>query len=324
METRSYKKELIILLCLVGFLALVVVFGLHYKAENNNSSDDAFSYSDYTGDQIYYESQWYIPDDSVESLLILGIDKELDGSENRQTSEQADFLSLVLFHKTDKTYRIIHLNRDTMTNIPILNASGEAVGYSKAQLTLAHTYGTDDKARCRNTVNAVEKLLYGINIDHYLSLTMDAVAIINDSIGGVTLSLMDDFTELDPSFVKDAVVTLKGEQALAYVQARGSLENKTNLHRMERQKQYIAAFLEQMGGYEFENDVDTMMKVNEYLVSDCTIDQLSRMFERLESYTYEGMISPVGEAVVGEYMEFYVDEPALQALVVELFYKLRD
>jgi anionic cell wall polymer biosynthesis LytR-Cps2A-Psr (LCP) family protein len=154
---------------------------------------------------------------------------------------------------------------------------------------------------------------------------MDAVAILNDNVGGVTVQLMDDFTEWDASFVKDAVVTLMGEQALAYVQARGSLEDNTNLHRMERQQQYIAAFIEQLSGYEYENNVDTLMEVNEYLVSDCTIDQLSRMIERLGSYQYEGLVSPDGEAVKGsEFMEYYVDDKALQALVVEMFYELRD
>lgn len=228
-------------------------------------------------------------------------------------------------NKDDETYQILHLNRDTMTDIPQTDAFGEVYGYVEGQLTLAHTYGNDDKNRCRNTENIVEQLLYGIDIDHYLSLTMDAVAILNDSIGGVTVQLMDDFTELDESFVKDAVVTLKGEQALAYVQARGSLEDNTNLHRMERQQQYIAALIEKLSGYNFENTVDTMMEVNEYLVSDCTVDQLSRLIERLGSYTYEGTVSPEGEAVKGaEFMEYHVDDQALQALVVEMFYELRD
>lgn len=329
MKNRFYKKEIIILICFVGILALVVVLGLiakmDDKAGNNPFTDDEFSYSDYAGDQIYYESEWYVPNDSIESILILGIDKKEGGSNDRQNSEQADFLALVVMNKDDETYQILHLNRDTMTDIPQTDAFGEVYGYVEGQLTLAHTYGNDDKIRCRNTMNTVEKLLYGVNIDHYLSLTMDAVAILNDSIGGVTVQLMDDFTELDESFVKDAVVTLKGEQALAYVQARGSLEDNTNLHRMERQQQYITALIEKLSGYDFENTVDTMTEVNEYLVSDCTVDQLSRLIERLGSYTYEGTVSPEGEALKGaEFMEYHVDDQALQALVVEMFYELRN
>lgn len=328
MKTRSYKKEIILLLCLIGILAAVIVCGLierFGKASDNPYGDDAFTYSDKANGQIYYESQWYVPNESVESILILGIDQKADGSKDRQNSEQADFLALIVMDKKEKTYQILHLNRDTMTEIPQVDAFGEVYGHIEGQLTLAHTYGDTDKVRCRNTVNTVEKLLYGINIDHYLSMTMDAVPILNDSIGGVTVELMDDFTELDESFVKGATVTLKGEQALAYVQERGSLEDNTNLHRMERQQQYIAALIEKLSGFEFENTVDTMMKVNEYLVSDCTVDQLSHMIERLESYTYEGTVSPDGEAVKGaEFMEYHVDEEALRKLVVGMFYELQD
>ena len=40
---------------------------------------------------------------------------------------------------------------------------------------------------------------------------------------------------------------------------------------------------------------------------------------------YEGIISLEGQAVKGdEFMEYYIDESAAQATVVELFYELRD
>ena len=37
-----------------------------------------------------------------------------------------------------------------------------------------------------------------MKIDHYMTLTMDAVGILNDLAGGVTLEVLDDMTELDP------------------------------------------------------------------------------------------------------------------------------
>ena len=316
-------KRIILLCCmLLGIVSVCVVFGLVENVLDKAGNDISDGYSDTRRDRIQLGSRWYVPKDSLETILIMGIDQKEDGSEERQNAEQADFLALVVLDKEKESYQILHLNRDTMTEIPQTDAFGEVYGHIEGQLTLAHTYGNDDKVRCRNTVNTVENLLYGINIDHYLSMTMDAVAILNDSIGGVEVQLMDDFSELDETFVKDAVVTLRGEQALAYVQARGSLEDSSNLHRMERQKQYISALLAKMGTYDLENNTDALMQVNEYLVSDCTIDQLSRWVERLGSYTYEGTVSPEGEAFVGEtFMEFHIDEQALQELVVGMFYE---
>ncbi len=326
MKNGVSKKEIILFVCALGILAIIIVFGfIMDKAENNSSIEDETAYSDYVLDQIYYGSQWYVPDDSVESILVIGLDKMVEGDTSKQDSEQADFLAVVVIDSGDESYRILHINRDTMASIPQTDAFGEVYGYTKGQITLAHTYGRDDRIRCRNTINTVEKLLYGVNIDHYISLTMDAVPILNDSVGGVTVELMDDFTNLDESYVKGAVVTLKGNQALTYVRARGGLEDSSNVHRMERQQQYIAALIETLKGYDFDNAMDTVRKVNDYLVTDYTMDQLSRLVEKYSDFEYKGTVSPEGEAVVGEkYMEFYTDDQALQSLVVDLFYKLRD
>lgn len=58
------------------------------------------------------------------------------------------------------------------------------------------------------------RLLYGVEIDHYISLMMDGVAVLNDLAGGVTLKVMDDFGAFDPALVQGETVTLRGEQAL--------------------------------------------------------------------------------------------------------------
>ena len=99
------------------------------------------------------------------TILILGIDQKEDSSEKRQNSQQADFFALVVMDKKEESYRILYLNRDTITDIPQTDAFGKIYGYTENHLSLAHTYGDDDKMRCRNTVNAAEHLLYGIDID---------------------------------------------------------------------------------------------------------------------------------------------------------------
>ncbi len=68
---------------------------------------------------------------------------------------------------------------------------------------------------------------------------MDAVPIINDAVGGVTVTVLDDMTSADPALEKGAEVTLQGKQALTYVRTRRGLDDSTNLHRMERQRQYM-------------------------------------------------------------------------------------
>ena len=61
------------------------------------------------------------------------------------------------------------------------------------------------------------------------------------------------------------------------------------------------------------------------MVSDCTVDQLSELGDSMAAYEIEDIRTTEGDAQVGEeYMEFTVDEDALQQLVLEVFYAAVD
>lgn len=330
MKNRTQNKKLVLLVCLIVFAA-VLVLTIDLIERSLNKVDVlpvASETTDNHSGELYYESNWYVPKDSLKTILFLGIDKQMEAGGSRAESEQVDFLALLLMDTETESFCILHLNRDTMTDIIQTDITGMEIGTFRGQLALAHAYGSNDKARCRNTVNVVENLLYGIEIDHYLSLTMDAVSILNDSVGGVTLTLLDDFTHLDSSYTKGREVTLKGENALTYVRARSTQEDSSNLSRMERQRQYIGALFETYVAHNTNNDdnsFETLLKVNEYMVSDCTINQLNELTEQLGNYSYDGILTLDGEAVQGtEYMEYIIDEAAAQRTVVELFYELTE
>ena len=327
MNKQTQKKGLVLLVCLVVFTAVMVpVIGLIDRALNKVDGLPAVpETADEHRGQLYYESSWYTQKDSLKTILFLGIDKQMEAGGARAESEQVDFLALLLLDTETERFQILHLNRDTMTDIIQTDITGMESGTFRGQLALSHAYGSNDKARCRNTVRVVENLLYGIEIDHYVSLTMDAVSILNDSVGGVTVTLLDDFTYLDPSYTKGTEVTLKGENALTYVRARGAQEDSSNLRRMERQRQYIGALFETfvaVNANHDDNSFETLLRVNEYMVSDCTINQLNQLTEQLGEYAYDGILTLEGEAIQGaEYMEYIIDEAAAQKTVVELFYE---
>ena len=107
-----------------------------------------------------------------------------------------------------------------MTEIQILGVNGEPAGTMTGQLALAHTYGSGEEDSCENTVLAVENLLYGVEVDHYVSMTMDGWPSSTTWWGGVTLEVLDDFSGIDGTLVQGETVTLKGQQALTYVRSR--------------------------------------------------------------------------------------------------------
>lgn len=274
----------------------------------------------------YYNGTAYAKREDLETVLLLGVDKfEGETPEGYLNNQQADFLLLLVMDKQNETCTPIQLNRDTMTQIQILGVTGEPAGTFTGQLALAHTYGSGEEDSCENTVLAVENLLYGVEIDHYVSLTMDGVALLNDLVGGVTVEVLDDFSGIDDSLVQGETVTLKGQQALTYVRSRGGLEDSSNLHRMERQRQYLAALQQQLKAAVQQEDgftLDALLQLNEYMVSDCTVNQLSDLGDSLATYQVSDILTTPGDAQEGEeFMEFTVDEAALQQLVMDVFYE---
>ncbi|MCD7749385.1 MAG: LCP family protein [Oscillospiraceae bacterium] len=275
---------------------------------------------------IYYNGAQYATNENLTTLLILGIDDyELTESDSYRNSGQADLILLAIFDNDAKTCTLLHINRDTMTDVSVLGALGDYIGVTNEQIALAHTYGSGLEDSCENTVTTVSSFLYGVTIDNYLSLTMDAVAVLNDLVGGVTVTIEDDFTGVDDTLVQGETVTLMGEHALYYVRARSSMtDDSTNLARMERQKTYMTALSAALKEAVAEDSaflLEAYTAVADYLVTDCDINALSDYGSQLTEYTLSEIISPEGEAVLGDvYMEYYVDEAALQQLVIDLFY----
>ena len=153
---------------------------------------------------LYYNGEKYVRKERLMTLLILGIDEaERTFSGSYRNSGQADFLTLAVFDQNAKTCTLIQLNRDTIAEVPVLDTFGTMIGYQKQQLALAHTYGNGLEVSCVNTVDAVSRFLYGIKIDNYFALTMDAIPVVNDLVGGVVVTVEDDFTGVDDTLISD-------------------------------------------------------------------------------------------------------------------------
>lgn len=275
---------------------------------------------------IERDGVWYAPKQGQETMLLIGLDKmdPLKQSEGYNNNTQADFLLLAVFDDIEEKVHVLHINRDSMAEIPVLGVDGQPAGSVTGQLALAYTYGSGLNDSCVNTVDAVSDFLYGIEIDHYVAMTMGAIPYLNDLIGGVEVTVLDDFSGIDDSLVEGETITLKGEQALHYVRNRAELEDSTNLNRMKRQQQYLTSMAKQVEKLDDDFSVSTQQvaTIAKYIISDCSIDTLSRMAEQFVDYPLQEMQEIQGEAVQGEeFIEFYPDEEKLAEQVLELFYE---
>lgn len=317
---------------MVGMVVILLVIGAVMTERLILKNDNTTIDTDWvTVDGVRYRER------RLTTFLIMGLDEfgPQDSSGSYQNSQQADFLMLVAFDHEDKSYSVLHLNRDTMTDVEVLDITGARTGHTRwEQLALAHTYGNGLEVSCLNTCRTVSRLLFGVSIDYYISLTMDAVAILNDGLGGVTLTMPRDYTAIDPAFTEGARVTLSGEQALRFVRARMTADDGTNLSRMERQRLYLNALLSLLSQPELATE-ETALKLWRSLsgtesgrgamLTDATWTQIHGLTEDLTDYECRGIFVPQGEAdYSGDYVEFHVDREDLARLVVSLYLDLPD
>lgn len=268
----------------------------------------------------------YVLKDNIETFLVMGLDKfEGTTQESYNNDRQADFLMLFVFDNSQKKCTALHINRDTMADINVLGVAGNKVDTVNKQIALAHTYGNGKDVSCRNTSDAVSKLLLDSKINHYVSLTMDSVAVLNDAVGGVEVQVLDDFRGIDDTLVKGQTVRLMGEHALNYVRTRYGLEDSSNNTRMERQRQYLTALHKkavECADADDEFVVEALVKMSDYIVSDRSVTQLQDLAEKFTEYEFTEIVSLEGESREGkEFMEFYPDETSLKQTVIDLFYE---
>lgn len=264
----------------------------------------------------------------MKTVLVIGTDNL---NENTKESDvisfynydQADFLAVLAFSEDEKTVTPFQINRDTMCSVPWLGVNGIVGGHTTEQIALAHTYGSGREDSCENTCSAVSDLLYGTPIDHYISFTMDAVPILNDLVGGVTVTLEDDLPALGEEYASGARVTLRGKDALRFVRQRDVLIDDSNITRMKNQRLYLAGFTEaarEAAGKNPDLAADAFRAVEKHICTNMTVNDISEFADRLVSYTVAPVISPAGEVKLGtEFAEFYADEADLQECVREGF-----
>ncbi len=326
------KSTTVILIILILILACGLGFTLYrvQKAADSEYIPEAGTSinADHSSEYITYQGSNYPCKRRMSTMLLIGTDNFVDDSKQNRTeayynSNFADFLAILIFDHDNKTVIPFQINRDTMASVPWLAVNGIVGGHTTEQITFAHTYGTGKEDSCENTVNAVRELIFNAPIDRYFAFTMDAVPVINDLVGGVTVTLEEDLPSLGSEFVAGATVTLKGQTALRYVRWRDTSETDSNLLRMSHQRQYLASFTEAAKAAASANQdlaVDAFRAIEKFLVTDMTVNAISEIVDNLCEYEILPVVTPSGNYVLGEkYAEFYVDEASLWACVREAF-----
>ena len=320
------KKKKYVILGIVTVLLVTVVGVLAYRMQQDKKKEK-IKYDGYTDENqetnyITYKGEKYKYNYNLRTVLFMGIDKEGEIEEKKVgDGGQTDSLVLFAMDTEKKTTQALSVSRDTMTDIRTYDMSGEFLSTERAQLALQYAYGDGKAKSCVLTREAVSNLLYQTPVNSYVALTMEGFSRIADELGGIRITVPQDYTHINPAFKKGETITLNGKMAEQYVRYRDTSASGSNNERMERQSQFIETLVKQLqiNMKEKKDAVHLYRKMKPYMVTDISEEELEKMI----NYEFEGKVEKVpGTVQKGEkYDEFIVDNEKLQEKVINMFYK---
>lgn len=319
------KKNIIVfIISIVVILAIsAVAFAMknNSKEEKNTSSKLQQESENY----ISYNGQKYQHNDHLRTYLYMGIDKDgpVAEAEDSVSGGQSDAMFLIVVDSEKKTISVLSINRNTMTDVDVYDKDGNFVDTRELQICLQHGFGDGMRTSCQRSVDAVSNLLYGEPVSGYIAMNMDAMPLMNDSVGGVTVEVLDDLTSpsRNVSLHKGETVTLNGDEAYVYLRSRDINEFDSASERLNRQMQYIQAFVKQAKSKDAATLVSAYDAITDYIVTNVDVPNL---VNKLTTYEFDDsrMYTIPGETQMGEqYEEYHVDEDALYQVMLDIFYK---
>ena len=290
---------------------------------------------EYGDHAVMYQGEAYVYNEDILTFLVMGVDSLEKLPKPGEVTDyilggQADTLFLVVIDPHIREIKLIAINRNSMTEVDVYDSDNNYVRTDLLQVCLQHGYGSGLEDSCEREVQAVSRLFYDLPIHGYLAMNMAAVPILNDSVGGVRLEVMENVpwgTDVIASG-EGNVVTLEGMDAYYYLQYRDVEIFDSASMRLARQKQYLDAFAHQAIAAtkaDVSFPVTVLESLADYTVTDMNASKVMYLATTYINYSFntEGIYSLEGETVTGSggFEEFYADEDALYALIIDIFYE---
>ena len=319
------KKNIIVFIISIVVILAISAVAFAMKKNSKEEKDTSSELQQESENYISYNGQKYQHNDHLRTYLYMGIDKDgpVTEAEDSVSGGQSDAMFLIVVDSEKKTISVLSINRNTMTDVDVYDKDGNFVDTRELQICLQHGFGDGMRTSCQRSVDAVSNLLYGEPISGYIAMNMDAMPMMNDSVGGVTVEVLDDLTSpsRNVSLHKGETVTLNGDEAYVYLRSRDINEFDSATERLNRQMQYIQALVKQAKSKDTATLVSAYDAITDYIVTNVDVPNL---VNKLTTYEFDDsrMYTIPGETQMGEqYEEYHVDEDALYQVMLDIFYK---
>lgn len=341
MEKKKRNPFLIFFCILMGItLALcVTVVGLWLHGRNTLTTvvqvptlptEESGEFAGAEDNTIVYQGKRYQYNTDMCNILLIGVDSDDKPADAAGNHDQADVLILAALDLAGDKMTLISVPRDIVCNIEVRDEQGNTKGIMNSHLALAYAYGDGQHQSCQLTCSAVSNIFHGLPINGYGAFYMSGIAPLNDAVGGVPVTVLDDIlmyevpggSRLRPG----AELTLTGREAEIYIRTRLEYQADGNELRMVRQKQYMLSLLSTAMNKVRENPASLMAMYNavdDYILTDLDIGQISYLATEAVSMDFTGDIRNLSGELSLDSLNRAVltlDQDALFALMLDVFY----
>lgn len=321
------KRKLIPLVLLLAVLCTGCFGGQKENPESSasgvQSGDSAFSPSNMEN-TVTLDGKTYRKRTDLRTVLFLGVDNtKTVEAEGMAVGNQgrADSVVLFILDKTAKTTTTLLISRNTMTEVDVYKANGDLASSAVMQLNMQYAFGNSPARGNFLMKRTVSELLYNIKIDGCVSMTLEGISAVVDSMGGITITMPEDYTDIDERYTAGATVTLNGAETERFVRYRDIEVTGSAEDRLDRQDWFVHALFKQMKaqGNMGKKLEDMLNAADEYIEMDLDADTIKKLadYEMLDETRKVPGTTETGK----HHDEYHVDEKALRALIVELFYE---
>lgn len=281
------------------------------------------------GQKVEYQGNTYVFNENRTNILFMGTDQTELGTEDGLNGGggQADGIFLLSLDTVTGEMDVIAISRDSMAQVDRYAVGGQYIDTTTTQLCLAYAYGDGRESSCENMCKAVSRLLYGLPIQTYYAMDLENIGILNDAIGGVTVTLPEDFETEDGIFHQAGEsVTLYGQDAVHFVRYRNTDFLDSNNYRMARQKEYVSAFFAK-ALQESREDIQVPLSLfrlaGAHSVTSLNATRVAYLATVVLSKNSALQFHTLpGEVVRGEdrYAEYHLDDEQVFELILDIFY----
>lgn len=257
----------------------------------------------------------------LRTVLFMGVDTHAAEHENRNglgNGGRSDTIILLVIDPDNKIIQPVTISRDTMTSVDVYDHDRKLLFSGTMQLTMQYSFGDNPKRSCLLVKRKVSELLHGLPIHAYCSLTLDGITTASELLGGVTLTLEEDWTDIDPSYTAGSTVTMDSSALEKFLRYRDTGVSGSNDVRMRRQGWFIRQLFNQVGQLSGSNVEVLIKQLDDYIETDMDGDMLKQL---TQFHVARSIMNVPGQTIPGRaHDEYYIDEDAARQLLLQLYY----